>query len=95
MDILVNNAGITRDGLLMRMSEDDWRSVIDVNLGSVYRTCRAAARTLMRADGGRIVNVSSVVASLGNAGQTSYAAAKARNYTGPLAADQPRRRPAP
>ena len=76
-DILVNNAGITRDGLLMRMSEDDWQSVIDVNLGSVYRTCRAAARTLMRADGGRVVNVSSVVASLGNAGQTSYAAAKA------------------
>ena len=75
--ILVNNAGITRDGLLMRLSEDDWQSVIDVNLGSVYRTCRAAARTLMRADGGRIVNVSSVVASLGNAGQTSYAAAKA------------------
>ena len=75
--ILVNNAGITRDGLLLRMSEDDWQSVLDTNLGSVYRLCRASARHLMKAGGGRIVNVSSIVASLGNGGQTNYAAAKA------------------
>ena len=76
-EILVNNAGITRDGLLLRMSEADWQSVLDTNLGSVYRLCRASARHLMRAADARIVNVSSVVASLGNAGQTNYAAAKA------------------
>jgi 3-oxoacyl-[acyl-carrier protein] reductase len=75
--IIVNNAGITRDGLLARMSESDWQSVLDTNLGSLYRVCRAAVRHLMRSRGGRIVNITSVVASLGNAGQTNYAAAKA------------------
>ncbi|MCP5155163.1 MAG: 3-oxoacyl-ACP reductase FabG [Ectothiorhodospiraceae bacterium] len=75
--ILVNNAGITRDGLLARMREEDWQAVVDTNLGSLYRTCRAASRAMMRARRGRIVNVSSVVGSLGNAGQSNYAAAKA------------------
>jgi len=75
-DILVNNAGVTRDGLLLRMRDDDWQTVIETNLSSVYRMCRASARHLMRCGGGRIINVSSVVASLGNAGQANYAAAK-------------------
>ena len=75
--ILVNNAGITRDTLLARMGESDWDAVIDTNLGSVYRLCKACARHLMKARGGRIVNVSSVVGAMGNAGQTNYAAAKA------------------
>ncbi|HKJ72281.1 MAG TPA: 3-oxoacyl-ACP reductase FabG [Gammaproteobacteria bacterium] len=75
--ILVNNAGITRDGLLMRMKDEDWQAVIDTNLSSVFRLTRAVARPMMKAKGGRIVNVASVVAAMGNAGQANYAAAKA------------------
>ena len=75
--ILVNNAGVTRDGLLARMGEDDWDTVLDTNLKALYRTCKAAARHLMRAKRGRIVNLTSVVGIMGNAGQANYAAAKA------------------
>lgn len=77
VDILVNNAGITRDGLVMRMSDDDWQSVIDVNLTSTFRLCRAAIRGMMKARWGRIVNISSVVGATGNGGQVNYAASKA------------------
>ncbi len=77
LDILVNNAGLTRDGLLARMSDDDWRAVIDTNLGGVFHTCRAAARNMMRRRAGAIVNVSSIVGLHGNPGQTNYSAAKA------------------
>jgi 3-oxoacyl-[acyl-carrier protein] reductase len=77
VDILVNNAGITRDGLLARMSDDDWRAVIDTNLSSVFYTCRAAARGMMKRRAGAIVNVSSIVGIHGNWGQTNYAASKA------------------
>jgi 3-oxoacyl-[acyl-carrier protein] reductase len=77
LDVLVNNAGLTRDGLLVRMSDDDWRTVIDTNLSSVFYTCRAAARPMMRKRGGSIVNVSSIVGVHGNWGQTNYAASKA------------------
>ncbi|VDC31797.1 3-oxoacyl-[acyl-carrier-protein] reductase [Pseudogemmobacter humi] len=77
VDILVNNAGITRDGLAMRMSDDDWQSVIDVNLTAVFRLCRAAIRGMMKARYGRIVNISSVVGATGNAGQVNYSASKA------------------
>lgn len=77
VDILINNAGITRDGLAMRMSDDDWASVIDVNLTATFRLCRAAIRGMMKARWGRIVNISSVVGTTGNAGQVNYAAAKA------------------
>jgi 3-oxoacyl-[acyl-carrier protein] reductase len=77
LDILVNNAGITRDGLLMRMADEDWDAVLDTNLGSVFHTCRAAARGMMKKRAGAIVNVSSVVGLHGNPGQTNYAAAKA------------------
>jgi 3-oxoacyl-[acyl-carrier protein] reductase len=75
--ILVNNAGITRDGLLMRMSADDWQAVLETDLSSVYRTCKAVMRGMMKARKGRIVNIASVVGVMGNAGQTNYAAAKA------------------
>ena len=75
--ILVNNAGITRDSLLARMSGEDWDAVIDTDLTSLYRTCKACVRHLMRRRGGRIVNVTSVVGFAGNAGQVNYAAAKA------------------
>ncbi|OHV11804.1 3-oxoacyl-ACP reductase FabG [Kushneria phosphatilytica] len=75
--ILVNNAGITRDNLLMRMKDNEWDEVLDTNLKSVYRVSRASLRGMTRARFGRIVNVSSVVATLGNLGQTNYAAAKA------------------
>ncbi|RKR06351.1 3-oxoacyl-[acyl-carrier-protein] reductase [Kushneria sinocarnis] len=75
--ILVNNAGITRDNLLMRMKDSEWDEVLDTNLKSVYRVSRACLRGMTRARFGRIVNVSSVVATLGNLGQTNYAAAKA------------------
>ena len=75
--ILVNNAGITRDGLLMRMKDEDWQAVIDTNLSSVFRLTRAVARPMMKAKGGRIINIASVVAAMGNAGQANYAAAKA------------------
>jgi 3-oxoacyl-[acyl-carrier protein] reductase len=77
VDILVNNAGITRDGLVMRMSDEDWQSVIDLNLTATFRLCRAAIRGMMKARWGRIVNISSVVGTTGNAGQVNYAASKA------------------
>jgi 3-oxoacyl-[acyl-carrier protein] reductase len=77
VDILVNNAGITKDGLAMRMSDEDWQSVIDVNLTATFRLCRAAIRGMMKARWGRIVNISSVVGQTGNAGQVNYAASKA------------------
>jgi 3-oxoacyl-[acyl-carrier protein] reductase len=75
--ILVNNAGVTRDGLLMRMSAADWQAVLETDLTSVYRTCKAVMRGMMKARRGRIVNIASVVAVMGNAGQSNYAAAKA------------------
>ena len=77
IDILVNNAGLTRDGLLARMSDDDWRTVIDTNLSSVFYTCRAVTRPMMKKRAGAIVNVSSIVGVHGNWGQTNYAASKA------------------
>ena len=75
--ILVNNAGVTRDGLLMRMSAEDWQVVLDTDLTAVYRTCKAVMRGMMKARRGRIVNIASVIAVMGNAGQCNYAAAKA------------------
>jgi 3-oxoacyl-[acyl-carrier protein] reductase len=75
--ILVNNAGITRDTLAMRMKDDDWAAVIDTNLTSVFRLSRAVLRGMMKARWGRIINITSVVGSSGNAGQANYAAAKA------------------
>lgn len=75
--ILVNNAGITADQLLLRMKEEDWAAVIDTNLRSVYRLCKAFLRGMMKARYGRIINISSVVGSTGNPGQSNYAAAKA------------------
>jgi 3-oxoacyl-[acyl-carrier protein] reductase len=77
LDILVNNAGLTRDGLIARMSDEDWHTVLDTNLGGVFHTCRAAARGMMRKRGGAIVNMTSVVGLHGNPGQTNYAASKA------------------
>lgn len=77
LDILVNNAGITRDNLFLRMSDDEWQSVLDVNLTATFRLCRASLRGMMKARWGRIVNISSVVGATGNAGQGNYAAAKA------------------
>jgi 3-oxoacyl-[acyl-carrier protein] reductase len=75
--ILVNNAGITRDNLIMKLAEDDWRDVIDTNLGGAFFTCRAVARPMLKRRAGAIVNMSSVVGVHGNAGQTNYAASKA------------------
>jgi len=75
--ILVNNAGITRDNLLMRMKSDEWDSVINTNLSSIYRLCKACLRAMMKAKTGRIINIASVVGCSGNAGQTNYSAAKA------------------
>jgi 3-oxoacyl-[acyl-carrier protein] reductase len=77
IDILVNNAGLTRDGLILRMSDEDWRTVLDTNLGGVFHTCRAAARGMMKKRRGAIVNLTSVVGLHGNPGQTNYAASKA------------------
>jgi 3-oxoacyl-[acyl-carrier protein] reductase len=77
LDILVNNAGVTRDGLIARMSDEDWHEVIGTNLNGVFHTCRAAVRGMMRRRSGSIVNVSSVVGVHGNPGQTNYAASKA------------------
>ena len=77
LDILVNNAGITRDGLLMRMKTDDWQSVIDLNLSGVFLCTRAVARPMLKQKSGRIINITSVVGLMGNAGQANYAAAKA------------------
>jgi 3-oxoacyl-[acyl-carrier protein] reductase len=77
LDVLVNNAGVTRDGLLVRMPDDDWKTVIDTNLASVFYTCRAAVRGMMKKRAGSIVNISSIVGIHGNWGQTNYAASKA------------------
>ena len=77
VDMLVNNAGLTRDGLFVRMSDEQWAEVLDTNLGGAFRCSRAVARVMMKARYGRIVNVSSVVALMGNAGQANYAASKA------------------
>jgi 3-oxoacyl-[acyl-carrier protein] reductase len=77
VDVLVNNAGLTRDGLLARMSDDDWHHVIETNLSSVFYTCRAVTRPMMKRRAGAIVNVSSIVGLHGNFGQTNYAASKA------------------
>ena len=77
VSILVNNAGITRDNLLMRMKEEDWQSIIDTNLTSVFRTSKAVMRAMMKARRGRIINIASVVGVTGNAGQANSAAAKA------------------
>ncbi len=75
-EVLVNNAGVTRDNLLMRMSEDEWQAVMDVNVSSLFRLCKPTLRTMMRARWGRIINLSSVVARMGNPGQVNYAASK-------------------
>src|SRR5205814_9943727 len=75
--LLVNNAGVTRDGILARMGDDDWRAVLETNLSSVFYTCRAVSRPMMRKRGGSIVNVSSIVGVHGNLGQTNYGASKA------------------
>lgn len=77
VNVLVNNAGITKDGLLMRMKDEDWASVLDTNLTAIYRMSRRAVRGMMKARSGRIINVTSVVGQMGNAGQTNYAASKA------------------
>jgi 3-oxoacyl-[acyl-carrier protein] reductase len=77
LDILVNNAGTTRDGVLARMADDDWRAVIETNLSSVFYTCRAVSRGMMKRRAGSIVNLSSIVGIHGNWGQTNYAASKA------------------
>ena len=77
LDILVNNAGITRDNLLMRMKEEEWDEIMTVNLKSVYRASKAVLRGMMKQRAGRIITITSVVGTMGNAGQTNYAAAKA------------------
>jgi 3-oxoacyl-[acyl-carrier protein] reductase len=89
VSILVNNAGITRDTLLMRMSDEDWNSVISTNLTSVFRMSQAVLRPMMKARTGRIISISSVVGHMGNAGQTNYASAKAgmTGFTKSLAAE--------
>jgi len=87
--ILVNNAGITRDNLLMRMKEDEWNDVMNTNLSSLYRVCKACLRGMMKAKAGRIINIASVVGSSGNAGQSNYSATKAGmlGFTKSLAAE--------
>jgi acetoacetyl-CoA reductase len=87
LDILINNAGITRDKTFKKLSEEDWRTVIDVNLNSVYNTSSAALPHLLESDGGRIINISSIIGQSGGFGQTNYAAAKAGliGYTKSLA----------
>ena len=77
VDVLVNNAGITKDNLFMRMSDEEWNSVLDVNLTATMRLCRGVLRGMMKARWGRIVNISSVVGTTGNPGQGNYAASKA------------------
>ena len=91
--ILVNNAGITRDNLLMRLKEDDWSAVIETNLTSVYRTSKAVLRGMAKARWGRVINISSVVASMGNPGQGNYCAAKAgiEGFTRSLASEMSNR----
>jgi 3-oxoacyl-[acyl-carrier protein] reductase len=76
LDIVVNNAGLTKDGLVMRMSDEDWNAVLDVDLKGVFHFCRASLRPLLKSPAGRIVNISSIVGMIGNAGQANYAAAK-------------------
>ena len=89
VDVLVNNAGITRDNLLMRMKSEEWNSVINTNLTSLYRLSKSVVRGMMKARAGRIINIASVVGSSGNAGQTNYSAAKAGmlGFTKSLAAE--------
>jgi len=89
IDILVNNAGITKDNLLLRLSEADWQAVLDTNLKSVYHMCRSAVRYMLKARKGKIINITSVVALMGNPGQTNYAASKAGmiGFTKSLAAE--------
>ena len=77
VDILVNNAGITRDNLFMRMSDEEWDTVLDVNLGATFRLCKGVMRGMMKARWGRIINISSIVGATGNPGQANYAASKA------------------
>lgn len=77
INILINNAGITKDGLLMRMKDEDWASVIDTNLSAIYRMSKRAIKAMMKARYGRIINITSVVGQMGNAGQANYAASKA------------------
>ncbi|KZN64366.1 3-ketoacyl-ACP reductase [Pseudoalteromonas luteoviolacea CPMOR-1] len=77
IDVLVNNAGITRDNLLMRMKDDEWTDIIDTNLSAIYRLSKAVLRPMMKKKSGRIINIGSVVGTMGNAGQANYAAAKA------------------
>lgn len=77
IDILINNAGITRDNLLMRMKDDEWQEIIDTNLTSIFRLSKAVMRAMMKKRYGRIITIGSVVGTMGNAGQTNYAAAKA------------------
>lgn len=77
VDVLVNNAGITRDNLLMRMKEDEWTDIIDTNLTSLFRLSKSVMRTMMKKRNGRIINIGSVVGTMGNPGQTNYCAAKA------------------
>ena len=77
LDVLVNNAGIARDGLLVRMSDEDWHAVIATNLSGAFYCCRAAGKLMMKARSGSIVNIASVIGLVGNAGQANYAAAKA------------------
>ncbi len=77
IDILVNNAGITRDNLLIRMTDDEWQSVININLSGTFYCSRAAAKRMMKARYGRIINIASVIGLMGNAGQANYAASKA------------------
>ncbi len=77
VDIVVNNAGITRDTLLMRMSDEDWNQVLEVNLSGTFHVCRKVIRPMLKAKTGRIINISSVIGVMGNAGQTNYAASKA------------------
>ncbi len=77
IDILVNNAGITRDNLFMRMKDDEWQDILDTNLSSVFKVSKAAIRPMMKKRNGRIINIGSVVGTMGNAGQVNYATAKA------------------
>lgn len=77
VEVLINNAGTTKDNLLMRMSDDDWGAVIGTNLGALYHLCKRAIKPMMKARTGRIINITSVIAQMGNAGQTNYAASKA------------------
>ncbi len=93
IDVLVNNAGLTRDGLTMRMKDEDWQTVIDVNLTAAFRLSRAVIRGMMKARWGRIISITSVVAAMGNPGQVNYAASKAglTGLTKSLAAEVARR----